>query len=111
VVVAAAATSVSFALYALGHLLIVRRRIPLPARPLLGTFARSALAALAMAGVLAAFGVATLAPVEWVAGLVLGPGAFAAVLVATGEVSWAQVRAAPALLQRRLGRREEVAAG
>ena len=82
-------------------LVIVRRATGLSYRPLLVTAARCLLAAAAMAAVLYAFGMHHLSPIEWVAGGVLGTAAFLAVIVVSGELTVAQLRALPRWVARR----------
>lgn len=101
---AAYASDVASLFYVPLHVWIARRFIDLPLRPLLMAGARGLLAAAAMAGVLLAFGTHRLSPVEWVAGAVLGLAAFLAVLVATRELSLADLRALPSAIRARARR-------
>jgi PST family polysaccharide transporter len=75
----------AFALYAFGHLHICRQLTGLPLRPLAASFARGMVAAAAMAGVLALFGVSHVATPLLVLGLVIGTLVFAAVLLVLRE--------------------------
>jgi O-antigen/teichoic acid export membrane protein len=75
-----------------GHLLICRRLLEIDLRPLAMTCARGLLAAAAMAGVLLIFG--THPPLGLAAAwLAVGIAVFAGVLVATGEVTRAELSA------------------
>ncbi|MEJ7891202.1 MAG: oligosaccharide flippase family protein [Solirubrobacteraceae bacterium] len=92
VVAAALGTSAGYAVYTAGHFRICQPIMGLALRPLALTFARSAAAGGAMAAVLVAFGTADLGVVEWIAGLVLSGAAFGAVIVATRELTVAELR-------------------
>jgi O-antigen/teichoic acid export membrane protein len=85
---------VSF-LYVAVHIWLLRRLVALPLRPLLLTTARAVLAGAAMAAVLIAFGTEELALWEWIGGALGGLAAFFAVILATREVSLAELRALP----------------
>lgn len=90
----AVATDAVFALYIGFHVWILRGRVPLDLRGGLLTLCRALVAGAAMAGVLVAFGTgADLAVWRWVAGLPAGAGAFALVLLATGELRVGELRA------------------
>ena len=86
------------------HIWIARKFIDLPLRPLYLAVVRGLLAAAAMAGVLLAFGTQHLSPIDWIAGGALGLAAFAAVIVATGEVTLAELAALPGYVRRRFAR-------
>jgi stage V sporulation protein B len=101
----AVGTSAAYAVYVPAHLWLCRRMVGIELLPLLLTTVRSLAAAGAMAAVLAAFGTSELGPAEAVAGAVGGVAAFAAVLLATRELTLAEVGAARAALRARLGRR------
>lgn len=101
---AALSADVGSFLYVPLHIWVVRRFIDLPLRPLLLAAGRGLLAAGAMALVLLAFGTRDLDVADWVGGGVLGLAAFLAVLLLTRELTPAQLRAGPRLLQRRLSR-------
>jgi antigen flippase len=98
---AAYATDTSAVLYVALHLYIVRRLIDLPLRPLALAAGRGLLAAAAAAGALALFGTSDLAVWEWFAGGAAALAAFLAVIVATGEVTIAELRTASAALRAR----------
>jgi O-antigen/teichoic acid export membrane protein len=98
------ASDVVSALYVPLHVWIARRYVDLPLRPLFLAIARGLLAAAAMCGVLFAFGTHHLSPVDWVAGGVLGPAAFVAVLLLTREITLGELAALPAWVRRRGGR-------
>lgn len=87
IVAGAIGTSAAYALYAPAHLLIVRRALAFPLRPIALSIARSLAAGAAAAGVLAMFGTSRLTPVDWTAGSVAGLATFVAVLLLTREVS------------------------
>jgi O-antigen/teichoic acid export membrane protein len=86
------------------HIWIARKFVDLPLRPLCLAVARGLLAAAAMAGVLLLFGTRHLSPIDWIAGGALGLAAFAAVIVATGEVTLSELAALPAWGRRRFAR-------
>jgi O-antigen/teichoic acid export membrane protein len=90
---AAVGTDVAYSLYAGTHLWLCYRLFDLPLRPLAATTARALVAAGAMAAVLALIGTGSISPLQWVVGLVLAPAAFVATLVATRELSVAEIRA------------------
>lgn len=103
IVAGAIGTDVAYALYVPAHLWICGRLMPLPLRSLALTLARALLAAGAMAGVLAAFGVSQLSVSGWIGGVVLAPAAYVLVLLATREVSVGELRAGSSALARRVG--------
>jgi O-antigen/teichoic acid export membrane protein len=74
---------------------VIRRLIDVPLQPLALTLGRSLLAAAAMTAVLQAFGTDHLTPLDWIAGGAAGLAAFAAVAIALGEVTLAQLRELP----------------
>ena len=96
VVGGAIGTDVAYMLYVPAHLWLCWRMVSLPMRPFLATFGRSLVAALAMAGVLAAFGLGesrrNSLPLLVLGGLA-GGVVFILVLIATGETSVAELRA------------------
>ena len=85
VVGAAVGNDAAFALYAFGHLRICRQLTGLPLMPLAASLARGLVAAAAMAGVLALFGVSQVATPLLIVGLVLGTLVFAGVLLLLRE--------------------------
>lgn len=93
VVGGAIGTDVAYMLYVPAHLWLCWRMVSLPMRPILATFGRSLVAALAMAGVLAAFGLGDVALPLLVLGGLAGGVVFILVLIATGETSVAELRA------------------
>ena len=101
---AAYAADASVAMYVALHLWVLRRLVPLPLRPLALATLRGLLAAGAAAGVLALFGTSELAAWEWFAGGLAAVAAFLAVVVATGEVTLAELRSVPRLVRDRTGR-------
>jgi O-antigen/teichoic acid export membrane protein len=94
VVGGAIAMDVAFAGYVLGHYWICRRVFEFPVERLLLALGRCLLAAAAMAGVLALIGTSSLAWWQWLAGAVAGPLAYLATLVASRELSRAEITAA-----------------
>ena len=98
---AAYASDIGAFLYVPLHIWIIRKFIRLPLRPLFLAALRGLLAAAAMAGVLLLFGTSHLSVVDWIAGAVLGFAAFIAVLLATREVTIAELVALPRWIQAR----------
>jgi O-antigen/teichoic acid export membrane protein len=94
VVAGAIGTDVAFLFFTIGHVLIARSLIEFDLRSLGMTLLRTTLAAAAMSVVLLAFGTESLSAVQAVAGSVLGLIAYTGVLVASGEVSRAELQAA-----------------
>jgi O-antigen/teichoic acid export membrane protein len=101
IIAGAIGSSAALALYVPGHLWICARVIDVPLRPLALTLGRSLLAASAMAGVLFLAGTSHLSVGAWLAGAVGGLLAYAAVLLATREVSVDELRVALRLAARR----------
>jgi O-antigen/teichoic acid export membrane protein len=104
IVAGAIGTDVAFLFFVVGHLVIVRRLIDLPLRPLGLTLARVSLAALAMSAVLFAFGTGKLGAVELVVGGVLAVVTYFSVLMATEELTPAHLRTARLYASRAVGR-------
>jgi O-antigen/teichoic acid export membrane protein len=102
VVGAAIGTDVAYALYVGAHLRLSHRLLGLRLRPLTSTAVRVLLAAGAMATALALVGTADLSVVDWISGLVLGSGAFLAMLLATRELSLGEVRSISNMAARAL---------
>lgn len=98
---AAYAADVVSVLYVAVHIWIIRKVVDLPLAPLALALVRGLLAAAAAAGVLALFGTDELAWWEWFAGGAGALAAFGAVIVATGEVSVAELRELLARVRRR----------
>lgn len=94
----------AYLLYVPGHLWLCKRALGLRLRPILLTFARALGAGTAMALVLYAFGTGELSFADWIAGPVLGTGAFLLVLVSTGEASLRELRTIAGLVLARLRR-------
>lgn len=103
IVAGAIATNIASLVFVTGHVVICRNLISLQLRPLAKTLLRAFLASVAMAGALFAFGTSSLTAVEAVAGSVLGLVAYAAVLLATREVTGSELRAAPRLARSVIG--------
>ncbi len=94
VVGAAIAMDVAFTGYVLGHFWICKRVFDFSVRRLVLTLVRCLAAAGAMAGALALIGTSSLSWAEWLAGAIAGGLAYLLVLIATGEISRAEIRAA-----------------
>jgi O-antigen/teichoic acid export membrane protein len=102
IVAGAIGSDVGYAIYVPAHLWICRDRLGIKLRPLAGVLARALLAAIAMGLILALVGTsATLSVGQWVLGALLGPLAFVAVLMVTGELSKDELRSAARRLARR----------
>lgn len=102
IVAGAIGSDVGYAIYVPAHLWICRDRLAVDLRPLLGVLARGVLAAIAMGLILAFAGTsATLSVGQWVLGALLGPLAFVAVLMVTGELSRDELRSGARRLARR----------
>jgi O-antigen/teichoic acid export membrane protein len=99
VVGGAVGTDVAFVLYVAAHLWIADRLVGVGLGALAPTLARSALAGAAAAGVLALIGTSNLNAGQWIAGAILSPAAFLAVILAARELSPEELRAA----RQRLG--------
>jgi O-antigen/teichoic acid export membrane protein len=104
IVAGAIGTDVAFLFFVLGHLVIIRRLIDLPLRPLGLSLARVVLAALAMSVVLFAFGTGKLGAAELIVGGVLAVVTYFAVLMATEELTPVHLRAARAYASNAFGR-------
>src|SRR4051794_18720250 len=101
----AISSDVAYAVYVGGHLWICKRLLDLPLRPVARDLARALLAAAAMCGVMAAFGTENLGVPEIVAGGAAGVAVYVAVLLLTRAVTVDELRAARAVVARKLGRR------
>ncbi|HEU4973479.1 MAG TPA: oligosaccharide flippase family protein [Baekduia sp.] len=86
VVGAAIGTSVAYAIWVPSHLGILHRHVGLPLRPVIVTTLRALAAAGAMSVVLLVIGTGRLGTVAVLAGVVLGPLAYVAGLVVSGEL-------------------------
>ena len=91
---ASIATDAAILFYVLAHLRICVLIMGLELSPILGSFLRSGLAALAMAAVLFGFGTGNLGAPELVVGAVLALVTYLAVLMATAELTPAQLQTA-----------------
>jgi O-antigen/teichoic acid export membrane protein len=96
IVAGAIGTDVAFSFFVIGHLVIIRRLIDLPLRPLAITLARLSLAALAMGAVLFGFGTGKLGAPELIVGGILALITYFAVLMATAELTPVHLRTARA---------------
>ena len=84
---AAISSVAGYLIYVPGQYWLCAKALGLDTAGLLRTVARALLAAVAMGGALALFGVSDLSPLEWVGGLLAGGVAYAGVLLGTREVS------------------------
>ena len=89
----AVGTDVAFAVFVPAHVWICLRFIELPARRLLTSLARTGAAGVAMGLVLLLAGTSHLSPAAWVLGTIGSTAAFVVVLVATREVTRAELAA------------------
>jgi O-antigen/teichoic acid export membrane protein len=101
IVGAAIGSTAAYAFYVLGHLLICRRRLELALRPMLLAFGRALVAATAMAGVLLVAGTDDLSLAAWLLAPPAAAVVYVAVLVASGELSRDELRAASRRLRRK----------
>lgn len=105
VVGGAIAADATYALYVPAHLWICVRTLEVPLRPIMVTTARSIVAAGAMAIPLAVAGTASLTPLTWVWGSLLGILTYSSVLLLTREVTVGELAPLARSLRRRLSRR------
>jgi O-antigen/teichoic acid export membrane protein len=94
VVGGAIGTDVAFALYVGAHVWIADGLVGIGLSALLPTLARSAAAGAAAAGVLVLIGTSHLSAAQWIAGAVLFPAAFVAVILIAREFSPQELQAA-----------------
>ena len=94
IVAGAIGTDIAYFIFVAGHVVIVRKLIDLPLRPLGLTLARVSIASIAMAAVLIAFGTGKLAVPVIVAGGALAVATYVAALLATGELTPSHLRTA-----------------
>jgi O-antigen/teichoic acid export membrane protein len=94
VVGGAIGTDVAFALYVGAHLWIADGLVGIGLSALLPTLARSAAAGAAAAGVLVLVGTSHLSAAQWIAGAVVSPAAFFAVILVAREFSPQELQAA-----------------
>ena len=92
IVAAAIGTDIAYGVYLLAHLYLLRSLMGLQLIPLLSTFLRTSIAALAMAGTLLAFDLVELSLPVLVLGAVVSTAVYAVALVATGAISRAELR-------------------
>src|SRR5439155_26943064 len=90
----AVGTDVAFAVYVGAHLWIADGLVHIGLRALLPTLVRSAVAGAGAAGVLALIGTSDLSAAQWIAGAVLFPAAFVALILVAREFSSQELRAA-----------------
>jgi O-antigen/teichoic acid export membrane protein len=98
-------TDIAYTFYVVGHLWICKTAVGLSLRPIAIVLLRATIAAAAMAGVLFAIGTTGITPAEWVLGAVGGSLAYGAALIATREVSGAELRLVWNFAGRQLPRR------
>jgi O-antigen/teichoic acid export membrane protein len=92
VVGAAIGMDVAFTVYVLGHFWICKRVFHFSVERLALTLARCLAAAGAMAGALALVGTSSLSWAQWLAGALAGGVAYVLALIATGEISRAEIK-------------------
>jgi O-antigen/teichoic acid export membrane protein len=102
IVAGAIGTSAAYAVWVPGHLWILRQHTGLRLRPLARTLARALIAGGAMVGVLALLGTGQVPIPLMLAGVVLGPLVYLAVLLAIREISPQELRGLRELLARRV---------
>jgi O-antigen/teichoic acid export membrane protein len=104
VVGGAVGTDVAFVLYVTAHLWIADRLVEIRLRALVPTLARAALAGGVAAGILALLGTSHLSAGQWIAGAILSPAAFVAIILASGELRRDELAAARRRLSTALRR-------
>jgi O-antigen/teichoic acid export membrane protein len=102
VVGAAIGMDVAFTGYVLGHFWICKRVFDYSVEQLALTLMRCLVAAGAMAGALALIGTSSLSWGQWVSGAIAGTLAYVFALIATREVSRAEIAAAVGMVRARL---------
>jgi peptidoglycan biosynthesis protein MviN/MurJ (putative lipid II flippase) len=103
VVGSAIGADVAYLIYVPAHFWICKRLIGLPVRPVAVTFARTLVAAGAMALAMLAFGYHELSVLDWFAGGAAGVAAYCAALVLTGEVSRSELASIGRAARARFG--------
>jgi stage V sporulation protein B len=98
-------TDVAFGAYVIAHLWIADDLVDIGLRPLVPTLARSAVAGAAAAAVLLLIGTSSLSATQWIAGALLSPAAFVAVLLATRELSREEIASARRFVRQTISRR------
>jgi peptidoglycan biosynthesis protein MviN/MurJ (putative lipid II flippase) len=86
VVGSAIGADAAYLIYVPAHFWICKQLLDLPLRPIAATFARTLLAAGAMAAVMLGFGTEDLTLLDWLAGGATGIATYCVFLVLTGEV-------------------------
>ena len=103
VVGSAIGADVAYLIYVPAHFWICKRLIGLPVRPVVITFARTLVAAGAMALAMLAFGYNELSLLDWFAGGAAGLVTYCVALLLTGEVSRSELGSIRRALAGRLG--------
>jgi O-antigen/teichoic acid export membrane protein len=103
VVGSAIGADVAYLIYVPAHFWICKRLIGLPVRPVVVTFARTLVAAGAMAAAMLAFGYHELSLLDWFAGGAAGVVAYCVALLLTGEVRRSELAALRRALASRFG--------
>jgi O-antigen/teichoic acid export membrane protein len=103
VVGSAIGADAAYLIYVPAHFWICKRMIGLAVRPVLITFARTLVAAGAMALVMLAFGYEQLSLLDWFAGGLAGATAYCVALLATGEVRRSELASIRRAVTARLG--------
>jgi O-antigen/teichoic acid export membrane protein len=105
IVAGAIGTDVAYTFYVLAHFWICRTELDLQLRLIVRTLVRAGVAAAAMAGVLLLIGTSGISLTEWLVGGIGGCLAFGGALVATREISPADLRLAGTFAWRQFPRR------
>jgi O-antigen/teichoic acid export membrane protein len=103
VVGSAIGADVAYLIYVPAHFWICKRLIGLPVRPVVITFARTLVAAGAMALAMLAFGYNELSLLDWFAGGAAGVVAYCVALLVTGEVDRSELASIRRALAARFG--------
>jgi O-antigen/teichoic acid export membrane protein len=97
---AAVGTGIGFAIYVPAHLRVFITDFHTDVRPIVRTLLRALVSAALAVGALLAIGHRDLAVWQWAAGIVAAPTVFVAALMATGEISRAELRAVATRFRR-----------
>ena len=103
VVGSAIGADAAYLIYVPAHFWICKQLIGLPMRPVALTFARTGVAAGAMAAVMIGFGTEDLTLLDWLAGGASGIATYCVFLVLTGEVKRSELLAIRRALAQRVG--------
>ena len=103
VVGSAIGADVAYLIYVPAHFWICKQLLGLPLRPIAATFARTLVAAGAMAAVMIGFGTDDLTLLDWLAGGATGIATYCVCLVLTGEVKRTELLSIRRALAHRIG--------